>query len=95
LHKAKARGRKLSARTVRIDFGGFVPVSTALAQDPAATFPNKPIKIIVCVPAGGWRRYRDAYRGLKASTRSSASPSLSRTAQVPRAILAPEACIHL
>ena len=27
--------------------------STALAQDPAATFPNKPIKIIVCVPAGG------------------------------------------
>ena len=27
--------------------------SAALAQDPAATFPNKPIKIIVCVPAGG------------------------------------------
>ena len=27
--------------------------STALAQDPAATFPNKPIKIIVSVPAGG------------------------------------------
>jgi tripartite-type tricarboxylate transporter receptor subunit TctC len=27
--------------------------ATALAQDAAATFPNKPIKIIVCVPAGG------------------------------------------
>src|SRR5262245_46491265 len=25
----------------------------AQAQDAAATFPNKPIKIIVCVPAGG------------------------------------------
>lgn len=25
----------------------------AFAQDPAADFPNKPIKIIVCVPAGG------------------------------------------
>src|SRR5262245_63842984 len=24
-----------------------------MAQDAAATFPNKPIKIIVCVPAGG------------------------------------------
>jgi tripartite-type tricarboxylate transporter receptor subunit TctC len=28
-------------------------VSSALAQDAAASFPNKPIKIIVCVPAGG------------------------------------------
>ncbi len=27
--------------------------SGALAQDAAATFPNRPIKIIVCVPAGG------------------------------------------
>ena len=27
--------------------------SRALAQDDAATFPNRPIKIIVCVPAGG------------------------------------------
>ena len=27
--------------------------SSALAQDPAAGFPNKPIKIVVCVPAGG------------------------------------------
>jgi tripartite-type tricarboxylate transporter receptor subunit TctC len=27
--------------------------STARAQDPAATFPNRPIKIVVCVPAGG------------------------------------------
>jgi tripartite-type tricarboxylate transporter receptor subunit TctC len=27
--------------------------SSALAQDAAASFPNKPIKIIVCVPAGG------------------------------------------
>ena len=27
--------------------------SGALAQDDAATFPNRPIKIIVCVPAGG------------------------------------------
>src|SRR5262245_66027966 len=27
--------------------------STVLAQDSAANFPNKPIKIIVCVPAGG------------------------------------------
>ncbi|HKA76282.1 MAG TPA: tripartite tricarboxylate transporter substrate binding protein [Pseudolabrys sp.] len=27
--------------------------SGALAQDAAASFPNKPIKIIVCVPAGG------------------------------------------
>ena len=25
----------------------------ASAQDAAATFPNKPIKIVVCVPAGG------------------------------------------
>jgi len=27
--------------------------SGAVAQDAAATFPNKPIKIVVCVPAGG------------------------------------------
>ena len=27
--------------------------SSALAQDPAADYPNRPIKIIVCVPAGG------------------------------------------
>ena len=27
--------------------------SSAWAQDPAADFPNKPIKIVVCVPAGG------------------------------------------
>jgi len=27
--------------------------SSALAQDDAASFPNRPIKIIVCVPAGG------------------------------------------
>ena len=27
--------------------------SGALAQDPAADYPNRPIKIIVCVPAGG------------------------------------------
>jgi len=31
----------------------FFLVSAALAQDAAATFPNRPIKIIVCVPAGG------------------------------------------
>ena len=31
----------------------FLLAATALAQDAAATFPNKPIKIIVCVPAGG------------------------------------------
>jgi tripartite-type tricarboxylate transporter receptor subunit TctC len=31
----------------------FLFAATALAQDAAATFPNKPIKIIVCVPAGG------------------------------------------
>ncbi|MGB6349694.1 MAG: tripartite tricarboxylate transporter substrate binding protein [Pseudolabrys sp.] len=28
-------------------------MSGALAQDAAASFPNKPIKIVVCVPAGG------------------------------------------
>ncbi len=28
-------------------------MSDALAQDAAANFPNKPIKIVVCVPAGG------------------------------------------
>ena len=27
--------------------------SSAFAQDPAADYPNRPIKIIVCVPAGG------------------------------------------
>jgi len=27
--------------------------SSAWAQDPAADFPNRPIKIVVCVPAGG------------------------------------------
>src|SRR5665647_668655 len=27
--------------------------SSAFAQDPAADFPNRPIKIVVCVPAGG------------------------------------------
>ena len=27
--------------------------SSASAQDPAADYPNRPIKIIVCVPAGG------------------------------------------
>ena len=27
--------------------------ASALAQDPAADYPNKPIRIIVCVPAGG------------------------------------------
>ena len=27
--------------------------SGALAQDPAADYPNRPIKIVVCVPAGG------------------------------------------
>src|SRR4029077_15958180 len=27
--------------------------SGAFAQDPAADYPNRPIKIIVCVPAGG------------------------------------------
>ena len=31
----------------------FLVVATALAQDAASTFPNRPIKIIVCVPAGG------------------------------------------
>src|SRR5262245_49679367 len=31
----------------------FLLAATAMAQDAAATFPNKPIKIIVCVPAGG------------------------------------------
>ena len=31
----------------------LVIASSALAQDAAATFPNRPIKIIVCVPAGG------------------------------------------
>ena len=31
----------------------FVFVSSAWAQDPAADFPNKPIKIVVSVPAGG------------------------------------------
>jgi tripartite-type tricarboxylate transporter receptor subunit TctC len=31
----------------------FILAGNALAQDAAATFPNKPIKIIVCVPAGG------------------------------------------
>ena len=31
----------------------FLVMATALAQDAASTFPNKPIKIIVCVPAGG------------------------------------------
>jgi tripartite-type tricarboxylate transporter receptor subunit TctC len=31
----------------------FLFAATALAQDAAATFPSKPIKIIVCVPAGG------------------------------------------
>src|SRR5665647_1149739 len=27
--------------------------SSTFAQDPAADFPNRPIKIVVCVPAGG------------------------------------------
>jgi tripartite-type tricarboxylate transporter receptor subunit TctC len=31
----------------------FFLASAALAQDAAAPFPNRPIKIIVCVPAGG------------------------------------------
>jgi tripartite-type tricarboxylate transporter receptor subunit TctC len=31
----------------------MLQVSGALAQDAAATFPNRPIRIIVCVPAGG------------------------------------------
>jgi tripartite-type tricarboxylate transporter receptor subunit TctC len=31
----------------------LVLASGASAQDAAATFPNKPIKIVVCVPAGG------------------------------------------
>ena len=31
----------------------FFLASAALAQDAAALFPNRPIKIIVCVPAGG------------------------------------------
>ncbi len=31
----------------------LVIASSALAQDAAAIFPNRPIKIIVCVPAGG------------------------------------------
>jgi tripartite-type tricarboxylate transporter receptor subunit TctC len=31
----------------------WILASDALAQDAAATFPNRPIRIIVCVPAGG------------------------------------------
>ena len=31
----------------------FLVMATALAQDAASTFPSRPIKIIVCVPAGG------------------------------------------
>jgi tripartite-type tricarboxylate transporter receptor subunit TctC len=36
------------------DFSGAdVRRPGALAQDSAADYPNRPIKIIVCVPAGG------------------------------------------
>ncbi len=34
-------------------FAVMLFASSAFAQDPAAGYPNKPIKIIVCVPAGG------------------------------------------
>ncbi len=41
-------------RTLMIIFSSaLLLASAALAQDAAANFPNKPIKIIVCVPAGG------------------------------------------
>ena len=33
--------------------GALLIASGAFAQDPAADYPNRPIKIIVCVPAGG------------------------------------------
>ena len=42
---------------MRIIFGlivsALLSASAAWAQDAAASFPNKPIKIVVCVPAGG------------------------------------------
>jgi tripartite-type tricarboxylate transporter receptor subunit TctC len=42
---------------VRIILGlivsALLSASGAWAQDAAASFPNKPIKIVVCVPAGG------------------------------------------
>jgi tripartite-type tricarboxylate transporter receptor subunit TctC len=34
-------------------FAALVSAPCAFAQDPAADYPNRPIKIIVCVPAGG------------------------------------------
>jgi tripartite-type tricarboxylate transporter receptor subunit TctC len=34
-------------------FTGLLSVSGAFAQDAAANYPNRPIRIIVCVPAGG------------------------------------------
>ena len=34
-------------------FAALLIASGASAQDPAADYPNRPIKIIVCVPAGG------------------------------------------
>jgi tripartite-type tricarboxylate transporter receptor subunit TctC len=34
-------------------FTGLLSVSSAFAQDAAANYPNRPVHIIVCVPAGG------------------------------------------
>jgi tripartite-type tricarboxylate transporter receptor subunit TctC len=47
-------GKENSVRALLVLISAtFLLAASALAQDAAATFPNKPIKIIVCVPAGG------------------------------------------
>jgi tripartite-type tricarboxylate transporter receptor subunit TctC len=40
-------------KTLALAVAGLLFASAAAAQDAAANFPNRPIRIIVCVPAGG------------------------------------------
>src|ERR1039458_10217833 len=48
------RWREDNVRTVlALISAGLLYVSAASAQDDAASYPNRPIRIIVCVPAGG------------------------------------------
>ena len=49
----RATGRTTMRKTLALAAAGLLFASAAAAQDAAANYPNRPIRIIVCVPAGG------------------------------------------
>ena len=72
-------------------FAALLSTSSALAQNAVASYPNRPIRIIVCMSAGG---------GVDTVTRIVANglqnwlgqPVMFRTGRAPVAISAPKRC---